>query len=55
MTCVPKPARHARLFELIRQHNLAQAAAPASTLEAQGLSDVQSFIASAQQSLYASR
>ena len=55
MTCVPKPARHAQLFELIRQHNLAQAAAPASTLEAQGLNDVQSFITSAQQSLYASR
>ena len=55
MTCVPNPARHARLFELIRQHNLAQAAAPASTLEAQGLNDVQGFITSAQQSLYASR
>ena len=55
MTCVPKPARHARLFELIRQHNLAQAAAPASTLEAQGPHDVQGFTASAQQSLYASR
>jgi len=55
MTCVPKPARHARLFELIRQHNLAQAAAPASTLEAQGPNYVQGFIASAQQSLYASR
>jgi hypothetical protein len=55
MTCVPKPARHARLFELIRQHNLAQAAVPALNQEAQGLNDVQGFIASAQQSLYTSR
>lgn len=53
MNRVSKPARHARLFELIRQQNLALAACPVAASDAQQLNDAQSFIQSAQKSLHA--
>ncbi len=43
--------RHARLFELIRQQNLAVARCEASAQQAADLNDAQSFIAAAQNSL----
>ncbi|MCV2892180.1 hypothetical protein [Lentibacter sp. XHP0401] len=53
MNHVTNAPRHARLFELIRQQNLASAACPETARDTTELTDAQHFIASARKSLHA--